>query len=126
MQITTPFHEAGATMSIETLDLDDPQPTEIVVEIAGTDQTNRNDGTGRGRASRRPLRDRFGIAAGWPLRGCSMGRVNPGRFIPQVVRILEQNLPPLDKMSTSFTLSDIDAELAAAADGAVVKPVLVA
>jgi Zn-dependent alcohol dehydrogenase len=125
MQITTSFHEAGAPMSIETLDLDDPQPTEIVVEIAGTDQTNRNDGTGRGRASRRPLRV-FGIAAGWPLRGCSMGRVNPGRFIPQVVRILEQNLAPLDKMSTSFTLSDIDAEPAAAADGAVVKPVLVA
>jgi len=126
MQITTSFHEAGAPMSVETLDLDDPQPTEVVVQIAGTNQTHRNDGAGRGRANRRPLRDRFGIAAGWPLRGCSMGRVDPGRFIPQVVRILEQNLAPLDKMSTSFTLSDIDAEPAAAADGAVVKPVLVA
>src|SRR5262249_61721954 len=37
MQITAAvLHKAGAPMSIETLDLDDPRPTEIVVEIAGT------------------------------------------------------------------------------------------
>src|SRR4029453_17576404 len=36
MEITAAvLREAGAPMSVETVELDDPRPTEIVVEIAG-------------------------------------------------------------------------------------------
>jgi aryl-alcohol dehydrogenase len=69
--------------------------------------------------------DSVSLLAGRTLRGCTMGLANPPVFIPQLVRMWEQKLLPIEKMSTRFKLSDIDAALAAAADGSVVKPVLI-
>ena len=68
--------------------------------------------------------DSASLLSGRTLRGCTMGQANPRVFIPQLVRMWEQGLLPIEKMSTTFKLSDIDAALAAAADGSVVKPVL--
>jgi aryl-alcohol dehydrogenase len=69
--------------------------------------------------------DSVSLLAGRTLRGCTMGLANPPVFIPQLVRMWEQGLLPLEKMVSTFKLSDIDVALAAAADGSVVKPVLI-
>lgn len=69
--------------------------------------------------------DSVSLLAGRTLRGCTMGLANPRVFIPQLVRMWGQGLLPIEKMSTKFKLSEIDAALAAAADGSVVKPVLI-
>lgn len=69
--------------------------------------------------------DSVSLLAGRTLRGCTMGLANPRVFIPQLVRMWEQGLLPIEKMATKFKLSEIDAALTAAADGSVVKPVLI-
>jgi aryl-alcohol dehydrogenase len=69
--------------------------------------------------------DSISLLGGRTLRGCTMGLSNPRVFIPQLVRMWEQGLLPIEKLCTTFKLSDIDAALAAAADGSVVKPVLI-
>jgi len=69
--------------------------------------------------------DSVSLLAGRTLRGCTMGLANPRVFIPQLARMWEQGLLPVEKMCTTFKLSDVDAALSAAADGSVVKPVLV-
>ncbi|MFN2538052.1 MAG: NAD(P)-dependent alcohol dehydrogenase [Mycobacteriales bacterium] len=69
--------------------------------------------------------DSLSLLAGRTLRGCTMGLSNPRVFIPQLVEMWRSGLLPLEAMSRTYPLSDIGAALAAAADGSVVKPVLV-
>jgi aryl-alcohol dehydrogenase len=69
--------------------------------------------------------DSVSLLAGRTLRGCTMGLANPRVFIPQLVRMWERGLLPIGRMSTTFKLADIETALAAAADGSVVKPVLI-
>jgi len=69
--------------------------------------------------------DSVSLLSGRTLRGCTMGLANPRVFIPQLVRFWERGLLPIEKISTSFKLSEIDAALAAAADGSVVKAVVI-
>ncbi|WP_322762192.1 NAD(P)-dependent alcohol dehydrogenase [Frankia sp. Cr2] len=69
--------------------------------------------------------DSLSLLAGRTLRGATMGLSNPRVFIPQLVAMWRAGLLPLEAMSRTFPLSEIEAALAAAADGSVVKPVLV-
>ena len=65
------------------------------------------------------------LLAGRTLRGCTMGLANPRVFIPQLVRMWEQGLLPIERMSKTFKLNDIEGAFAAAVGGSVVKPVLI-
>jgi aryl-alcohol dehydrogenase len=69
--------------------------------------------------------DSAALLVGRTVRGCMLGQANPRVFIPQLVQMWEQGLLPIEKMSKTFKLSDIGAAMAAAADGSVVKPVLI-
>lgn len=69
--------------------------------------------------------DSVALLSGRTLRGCVMGLANPPVFIPQLVQMWEQGLLPIEKMTKTFKLSDVDTALAAVADGSVVKPVLI-
>ncbi|MEB3071680.1 NAD(P)-dependent alcohol dehydrogenase [[Mycobacterium] vasticus] len=69
--------------------------------------------------------DSVALLSGRTLRGCTMGSANPRVLIPQLARMWQQGLLPIEKMSTTFKLSAIEQALAAAADGSVVKPVLI-
>ncbi len=69
--------------------------------------------------------DSLSLLAGRTLRGATMGLSNPRVFIPRLVEMWRAGLLPLEAMSRTFPLSEVEAALAAAADGSVVKPVLV-
>jgi aryl-alcohol dehydrogenase len=69
--------------------------------------------------------DSVSLLSGRTLRGCTMGMSNPRVFVPQLVRMWQQGLMPIEAMSKAFKLADIDSALAAAANGSAIKPVLV-
>jgi aryl-alcohol dehydrogenase len=66
------------------------------------------------------------LMAGRVLRGCTMGQANPRVFIPDLVAMYRRGLLPLEAISQTYRLADIDRALQDAQSGAVVKAVLVA
>jgi aryl-alcohol dehydrogenase len=69
--------------------------------------------------------DAIALLAGRTVRGCTAGLSNPRVFVPQLVQMWRRGQLPIEAMSKTFALADIDAAVAAAADGSVVKPVVV-
>jgi aryl-alcohol dehydrogenase len=64
------------------------------------------------------------LSFGRVLRGIVIGDAVPQRFLPELVSHWEQGRLPLEKLVTTFPFAEIEAAVAAARSGAVVKPVL--
>ncbi|MFS8197530.1 NAD(P)-dependent alcohol dehydrogenase [Streptomyces sp. CWNU-52B] len=64
------------------------------------------------------------LAQGVRVHGVIEGDSDPGRFIPELIRLHKRGLFPLERLVTTFPFEDIGVAVAAMRDGSVVKPVL--
>ncbi|MFH8469142.1 NAD(P)-dependent alcohol dehydrogenase [Streptomyces sp. NPDC017991] len=64
------------------------------------------------------------LAKGVRVHGVIEGDSDPARFIPELVRLYERGLFPLDRLVTTYPFEAIGAAVAAMVGGDVVKPVL--
>ena len=65
------------------------------------------------------------ILSGRRLVGATMGRSNPRVFIPELVAMFRRGELPMETIVRTYPLAEIDAAMAAAASGEVIKPVVV-
>lgn len=68
--------------------------------------------------------DGFSILTGKSVRGVLEGNSVPRRFIPQLIELFERGMFPFDKMITYYDFDDIQAAIADARSGRIIKPVL--
>ena len=64
------------------------------------------------------------LVGGRSLRGIVVGETNPDVFIPRLIDLNRQGRFPYDRLLSYFDFDDINAAIAAAEEGSVVKPVL--
>lgn len=128
--------DAGAEDSIQAVQRLIPGGVDGAIEASGTERalrdafmSTKSTGTtvlvGAAPVGTQYEIDSVSLLSGRTLRGCTMGLANPRVFVPQLIGMWQKGLLPIEKMSTRYKLGDIDKALAAAADGSVVKPVLI-
>ncbi|WP_231496353.1 NAD(P)-dependent alcohol dehydrogenase [Rhodococcus sp. UNC363MFTsu5.1] len=77
------------------------------------------------RGQRNPvLIDQSSLLMGRSVTGVIEGDVDPQTFIPELIELWRAGRFPFEEMITTFPFEEIEAALAAASSGAVVKPVL--
>ena len=64
------------------------------------------------------------LVKGWTFKTVIQGSSVPQRFIPQMIELWKQGRFPVEKLTRSYTLADINEAFDASASGEVVKPVL--
>ena len=129
--------EAGATLSIEEFDLDDPRDDEILVKIEAVGVCHADDNA---RLGRLPVivteRNIVPVPADAPLRylagftcGVQKGRGrdperDPTVFIPRLLELHRQGRFPVDRLVRNYPFAEVNTAIADSLSGATIKPVL--
>jgi aryl-alcohol dehydrogenase len=69
--------------------------------------------------------DQGHLLLGRRLSGVVEGDADPGAFVPELIELYRAGKFPFDRLVKTFPFSDINAAIAAAESGEVIKPVLV-
>ncbi len=122
------LEQIGSEFTLKTLDLADPGPGEVLIEVAGVGVCHTDLAVQHGHLPF-PFPAVLGHeemqARGLSLKGIVESDSNPDVFIPRLIEMYQAGAFPFDKIITMIPFAKINDAVAAQARGEAVKVVLV-